>query len=53
MPKITYIEDSGKSHNIKVFNGFSVKEGAVQKDIPGIDAEGGGGKACALSFMMN
>ena len=36
MPKITYIENNGKSHTIEVSNGLSVMEGAVQNDIPGI-----------------
>ena len=47
MPKITYIELSGKSQTIEVANGLSVMEGAVQNDIPGIDADCGGGMACA------
>ena len=42
MPKITYIENSGKSHTIEVANGLSVMEGAVQNDISGIDANCGG-----------
>ena len=47
MPKITYIEHNGKSHTIDVANGLSVMEGAVQNNIPGIDADCGGGMACA------
>ena len=39
MPKITYIEDNGSSHTKEVANGLSVMEGAVQNDIPGIDAD--------------
>ena len=46
MPKITYIENSGKSQTIEVTNGLTVMEGAVQNDIPGIDADCGGGMAC-------
>ena len=38
MAKITYIEHNGKSHQIEVANGLSVMEGAVQNNIPGIDA---------------
>ena len=38
MAKIKYIEHSGKQHEIDVANGLSVMEGAVQNDIPGIDA---------------
>jgi 2Fe-2S ferredoxin len=51
MPKITYIEISGKSQTIKVANGLSVMEGAVQNDIPGIDADCGGGMACATCHV--
>ena len=51
MPKITYIEFSGKSQTIVVANGLSVMEGAVQNDIPGIDADCGGGMACATCHV--
>ena len=47
MPKITYIEHSGKSHTINVAKELTVMEGAVQNDIPGIDADCGGACACA------
>ncbi len=51
MPKITYIEHNGKSHEIEVSNGFSVMEGAIQNDIPGIDADCGGSCACATCHV--
>ena len=51
MPKITYIEDNGKSHTIDVSSGLSVMEGAVQNNIPGIDADCGGGMACATCHV--
>ena len=51
MPKITYIEKSGNSHTIEVSNGLTVMEGAVQNDIPGIDADCGGGMACATCHV--
>ena len=51
MPKITYIEHSGKSHTIEVANGLSVMEGAVQNNIPGIDADCGGSCACATCHV--
>ena len=51
MPKITYIELSGKSQTIEVANGLSVMEGAVQNDVPGIDADCGGGMACATCHV--
>ena len=51
MPKITYIEHGGKSHTIEVANGLSVMEGAIQNNIPGIDADCGGGMACATCHV--
>ena len=39
------------SHTIGVSNGLSVMEGAVQNDIPGIDADCGGGMACATCHV--
>ena len=51
MPKITYIENSGNSHLIEVANGLSVMEGAVQNNIPGIDADCGGSMACATCHV--
>ena len=51
MPKITYIEHSGKSHTIQVQNGLTVMEGAVQNNIPGIDADCGGSMACATCHV--
>ncbi len=51
MAKITYIEHSGKNHTIDVTNGLSVMEGAVQNNIPGIDADCGGSMACATCHV--
>ena len=51
MAKITYIQPEGKSQIIDVSNGLSVMEGAVQNDIPGIDADCGGGMACATCHV--
>ena len=51
MPKITYIEFNGKTHTIEVANGLSVMEGAVQNNIPGIDADCGGSMACATCHV--
>ena len=51
MPRITYIEHGGKSHTIEVANGLSVMEGAVQNNIPGIDADCGGSMACATCHV--
>ena len=51
MPKITYIEHSGKSHVVEVPNELSVMEGAVQNNIPGITADCGGACACATCHV--
>ena len=51
MAKITYIEHSGKSHLVEVPNELSVMEGAVQNNIPGIDADCGGSCACATCHV--
>ena len=51
MPKITYIEHSGKSHVVDVPNELSVMEGAVQNNIPGIIADCGGACACATCHV--
>ena len=51
MPKITYIEHNGKTHVQEVPNGLSVMEGAVQSNIPGIDADCGGSCACATCHV--
>ena len=51
MAKIKYIEHNGKEHVVEVQNGLTVMEGAVQNDIPGIDADCGGGMACATCHV--
>ena len=51
MAKITYITDDNKNHTIDVDNGLTVMEGAVQNDISGIDADCGGGMACATCHV--
>ena len=51
MAKITYIEHNKKSHDIEVSNGLTVMEGAVQNNIPGIDADCGGACACATCHV--
>ena len=51
MPKITYIEHNGKSHVVEVPNELSIMEGAVQNNIPGIDADCGGSCACATCHV--
>ena len=51
MPKITYIEHSGKEHVIDAPNGQTVMEAAVKHAVPGIDADCGGACACATCHV--
>ena len=51
MSKITYNTHDNKIHTVDVQNGLTVMEGAVQNDIPGIDADCGGGMACATCHV--
>jgi len=51
MPKITYIEHNGKAHEIEVPNELTIMEGAIQNNIPGIDADCGGACACATCHV--
>ena len=51
MAKINYITHDNQTHTIDVQNGLTVMEGAVQNDIPGIDADCGGGMACATCHV--
>ena len=51
MPKIIYIDKSGNSKTVEVEVGLSVMEGAIQNNIPGIDADCGGSMACATCHV--
>jgi 2Fe-2S ferredoxin len=51
MSKITYTDNKGNSKTIDVENGLTVMEGAIQNDIPGIDADCGGSMACATCHV--
>lgn len=51
MPRITYVEHSGKEHTVDVPEGQSVMEGAIKNAIPGIDADCGGACACATCHV--
>jgi len=51
MAKITYITNDNQTYTVEVQNGLTVMEGAVQNDIPGIDADCGGGMACATCHV--
>ena len=51
MTKITYTDQQGNSKTVDVENGLSVMEGAIQNDVPGIDADCGGSMACATCHV--
>jgi 2Fe-2S ferredoxin len=51
MVKITYVEHSGTEHTLDVAEGLSVMEGAVNNNVPGIDADCGGACACATCHV--
>ena len=51
MPKIIYNDFKGDSKTVELENGLSVMEGAIQNEIPGIDADCGGAMACATCHV--
>ena len=51
MPKVIYIEYDGTEHRVEVPPGLSVMRGAVDNNVPGIDADCGGQCACATCHV--
>jgi ferredoxin, 2Fe-2S len=51
MPRVTYIEYDGTAHTVDVPVGRSVMRGAVDNNVPGIDADCGGECACATCHV--
>ena len=51
MPKVTFIEYNGVAHPVDVPVGKSVMQGAVDNNVPGIDADCGGECACATCHV--
>jgi ferredoxin, 2Fe-2S len=51
MPRITYIEHNGTPHTVDVKIGKTVMQGAIENNIPGIDADCGGECACATCHV--
>jgi len=51
MAKITYIEFNGTPHEVEVPSGLSVMEGAIDNNIPGVEAECGGACSCATCHV--
>jgi len=52
MPKVTYVEYNGREHPVDLPVGRSVMRGAVDNNIPGIDADCGGECACATCHVF-
>jgi 2Fe-2S ferredoxin len=52
MPRVTYIEYNGREHGIELEAGLSVMQGAIEHNIPGIDADCGGECACATCHVF-
>jgi ferredoxin, 2Fe-2S len=51
MPRVTYVEFNGAEHQVEVPLGLSVMRGAVNNNVPGIDADCGGECACATCHV--
>jgi ferredoxin len=51
MPKVTYIEHDGTGHRVEVPVGLSLMRGAIDNNVPGIDADCGGQCACATCHV--
>jgi 2Fe-2S ferredoxin len=51
MPRVTYIEFNGTEHSVEANSGDSLMETAVSNEVPGIDADCGGGCACATCHV--
>ena len=51
MPEVTYIEINGTAHRVEVPVGTTLMRGAVDNNVPGIDADCGGECACATCHV--
>ena len=51
MPKVTYIEADGATHNVDVASGTTGRDAAIDNNIPGIDGDCGGVCACATCHV--
>lgn len=52
MPKITYIEHDGTTHEVEADVGTTVMNAALDNLVPGIDADCGGECSCATCHVM-
>lgn len=51
MPRITFIENDGREHEIEAQTGASVMEMARAHNVPGLDADCGGGCSCGTCHV--
>ncbi len=51
MIKVTFIEHGGDVHEVETETGSSLMEVAMNNDVPGIDADCGGGCSCATCHV--
>lgn len=51
MPQINYIEYDGTVHQVDAETGITLMEGAVNNDVPGIEAQCGGGCSFATCHV--
>jgi ferredoxin, 2Fe-2S len=51
MPGVTYIEHNGAEHTVEVPVDTTLMRGAVDNNVPGIDADCGGQCACATCHV--
>ena len=51
MAKIVYIESCGTEHTVDVPDGWTVMQGAVSNNVPGIEAECGGSCSCGTCHV--
>jgi 2Fe-2S ferredoxin len=52
VPRVTFIEFNGTEHTVDANNGESLMLAAVNNGVPGIDADCGGGCACATCHVF-
>src|ERR1700751_673760 len=51
MPKVTYIEQDGTRQRVECLLGLPLMRGAIDNNVPGIDADCGGQSACATCHV--
>ena len=49
--ELTFIEHNGEVHNVRAAPGTNLMQAALDNNVPGIDADCGGGMACATCHV--